>query len=105
MGARERKSECDGLKWKEGSKGSCDVASSSRAKVVRKARMYVRTGMVEGSEKALSAKQDKTSNILEKLRHRAEQIGYGSLICEIQVHEGQIRQVDITTVKERMRAD
>jgi hypothetical protein len=67
--------------------------------------MYVGTRTVEGSGKAVSAKQDKTGNILEKLRHRAEQIGYGSLICEIQVHDGQIRQVDITTVKERMRAD
>ena len=44
-------------------------------------------------------------DILEKLKKRAEQIGYGSLICEMQVHQGRIRQVDITMVKERMRAD
>ncbi len=44
-------------------------------------------------------------NIWEKLKRRAEQVGYGSLICEMQVHQGQIRQVDITTIKERMRAD
>jgi hypothetical protein len=49
------------------------------------------------------AKTDK--DILEKLKKRAEQIGYGSLICEIQVHQGKVRQVDITMVKERMRAD
>ena len=44
-------------------------------------------------------------NIWEKLKHRAVQVGYGSLFCEIQVHNGQIKQVDITTVKERVRAD
>lgn len=67
--------------------------------------MYVRAGTVEGREKAVITQEDKSSNILEKLRRRAEQIGYGCLVCEIQVHRGQIRQVDITTVKERMRAD
>jgi hypothetical protein len=67
--------------------------------------MYVRTRTVESADKGLLASHDKSSNILEKLRRRAEQIGYGCLICEIQVHEGQIKQVDITTVKERMRAD
>ena len=57
-------------------------------------------------EKTVSANQDKyTNGVLEKLKQRAEQVGYGSLICEIQVHQGKIRQVDITMVKERMRAD
>ncbi len=67
--------------------------------------MYIKARTVGNSEKAFLTNQDKTGNILEKLRRRAEQVGYGSLVCEIQVHEGQIRQVDITTVRERMRAD
>ena len=53
----------------------------------------------------LSDPNKSADNIWEKLKLRAEQVGYGTLICEIQVHQGQIRQVDITTVKERMRAD
>ena len=67
--------------------------------------MYVRTRMAENREKPFLTDRAKPSNILEKLKRRAEQIGYGSLICEIEVHDGQIRQVDITTVKERLRAD
>jgi len=43
--------------------------------------------------------------IWEKLERRAAQIDYGSLVCELQVHEGQVRQIDITVVKERIRAD
>jgi hypothetical protein len=59
------------------------------------------------SENPISTKKTKSNDkgILEKLKNRAEQVGYGSLICEIQVHQGKIRQVDITMVKERMRAD
>ena len=58
------------------------------------------------SDKSVLPNQNKSvNNIWEKLKRRAEQVGYGTLICEIQVHQGQIRQVDITTVKERMRAD
>lgn len=67
--------------------------------------MYVRARTAENSDTALLTDQDKSSNLLEKLRRRAEQVGYGCLVCEIQVHQGQIKQVDITTVKERMRAD
>ncbi len=60
----------------------------------------------ENPEKTfLPSQNNSVDNIWEKLKRRAEQMGYGSLICEIQVHQGQIRQVDITTVKERMRAD
>jgi hypothetical protein len=60
----------------------------------------------QDSEKSILPSWTKPTNqIWGKLKHRAEQVGYGSLICEIQVHEGQIRQVDITMVKERMRAD
>ena len=58
------------------------------------------------SKKSNLSNQNKSvDNIWEKLKRRAEQIDYGSLVCEIQVHEGQIRQVDITIVKERVRAD
>jgi hypothetical protein len=67
--------------------------------------MYIKARTVGESQKAFSKNQDRTGSILEKLRRRAEQVGYGSLVCEIQVHDGQIRQVDITTVTERMRAD
>ena len=68
-------------------------------------RMYVKARMAEGCEQALLTNHDKSSTILEKLRHRAEQVGFGCLVCEIQVHQGQIKQVDITAIKERMRAD
>ncbi len=62
--------------------------------------------MLKDSRKSVLARQDTSADgIWEKLKHRAEQIDYGSIICEIQVHGGKIRQVDITTVKERMRAD
>jgi hypothetical protein len=60
----------------------------------------------QNPEKSALQKQNQSvDNIWEKLKRRAEQVGYGSLICEMQVHQGQIRQVDITTIKERMRAD
>ncbi len=67
--------------------------------------MHIKTRLVENPERALSTNRDKSLRLLDKLRYRAEQIGYGSLICEIQVHEGRIKQVDVTTVKERIRAD
>ncbi len=44
-------------------------------------------------------------DILEKLKQRAEKIGYGSLICELKVHQGRISQVEITAITEKMRAD
>jgi hypothetical protein len=60
----------------------------------------------QNPENSILLSQNKSiDNIWEKLKRRAEQVGYGTLICEIQVHQGQIRQVDITTVKERVRAD
>jgi hypothetical protein len=60
----------------------------------------------QNSEKTTLSDPNKSAdNIWEKLKLRAEQVGYGTLICEVQVHQGQIRQIDITTVKERMRAD
>ena len=67
--------------------------------------MYVKARIAENSEKPFLANEEKSRTILEKLRHRAEQVGYGCLVCEIQVHQGQIKQVDITAIKERMRAD
>lgn len=48
---------------------------------------------------------DEADIIWRKLKDRAEQISYGTLVCEMQVHQGRIRQVDITLIKERMRAD
>ena len=44
-------------------------------------------------------------NIWEKLKCRAEKLEYGSLVCEVYVHGGEIRQIDVTVVKERLRAD
>ena len=66
--------------------------------------MYTKARTLE-REDGVVAKQDRTGRILEKLRQRAEQIGYGCLVCEVQIHDGQIRQVDVTTAKERMRGD
>ena len=48
---------------------------------------------------------DEADIIWRKLKERAEQVSYGTLVCEMQVHQGRIRQVDVTVVKERMRAD
>lgn len=60
----------------------------------------------QSPENTILLNQNKSvDNIWEKLKRRAEQVGYGTILCEIQVHQGQIRQVDITTVKERVRAD
>lgn len=60
----------------------------------------------QDSVKSILTTQNKSvDNIWEKLKRRAEQIEYGSILCEIQVHAGKIKQVDITTIKERMRAD
>lgn len=61
---------------------------------------------IRNSQKSILPSQNRSvDNIWEKLKHRAEQVGYGSLVCEIHVHQGEIRQVDITTIKERVRAD
>ncbi len=43
--------------------------------------------------------------ILEKLKDRVKQVGYGSLVCELQIHQGQISQIEITSIKARMRID
>ena len=60
--------------------------------------------MAESCKKYALPRREKSSDgIWEKLKHRAEQVDYGSIICEMQVHEGKIRQVDITSVKERIR--
>ena len=53
----------------------------------------------------VTRQENRTKQILDKLRERAEQIGYGTVVCELQVHQGKIKQVEITTIKERMRAD
>ncbi len=52
-----------------------------------------------------SSRDNHRTGILEKLRQRAAEIGYGSLICELQIHQGQIKQVEITGIKEKLRAD
>jgi hypothetical protein len=48
---------------------------------------------------------DEADIIWRKLKDRAEQVSFGTLVCEMQVHQGHIRQVEITLIKERMRAD
>ncbi len=52
-----------------------------------------------------SLRDNHKTDILEKLRQRAAAIGYGSLTCELQIHQGQIKQVEITGIKEKLRAD
>ena len=62
--------------------------------------------MNQDSENNILPNQTKPANkIWDKLKHRAEKVGYGSMICEMQVHEGKIKQIDITMVKERVRID
>ena len=43
--------------------------------------------------------------ILEKLKDRVKRIGYGSLVCELQIHQGQISQIEVTAIREKMRID
>ena len=68
-----------------------------------RSRAHRTCAAIEFSEKAASTNIH--DNIWEKLKCRAQQLGYGSLTCDVQVHGGQIRQIEITVVKEKLRAD
>ena len=57
------------------------------------------------SEKSMPNHVEPVDRIWEKLKHRSEQIDYGTLCCEIMVHGGIIKQIDIIRTKERFRAD
>ena len=61
---------------------------------------------VHHSKQSILPNHDKSvDNIWEKLKRRAGQLDYGSLLCEVQVHKGQIRQIEVTVIKEKIRAD
>lgn len=45
------------------------------------------------------------NTIWQRLQEKATEIGYGSFTCEMQIHDGIIKQVDITETKERFRID
>jgi hypothetical protein len=68
-------------------------------------RSSTSAGIKFSTQSVLQKQFEPVDTIWEKLKCRAEQLDYGSLSCELQVHGGQIRQVDITVVKERFRAD
>lgn len=57
------------------------------------------------SEKTLTNGQDSSYILWQRLQAKAAEIKYGSFICEMQVHDGIIKQVDITETKERFRID
>jgi len=48
---------------------------------------------------------DNIDVIWAKLKEEAERLGYGSLHCSFQVHQGRIVQADVDTVIKRFRAD
>ncbi len=52
-----------------------------------------------------SLRDNHRADILEKLKQRVAEIGYGSLICEVQIHQGQIKQIEISAIKEKLRTD
>ncbi len=52
---------------------------------------------------AVACQVNREDKILIKLKERVKEIGFGSLVCELQVHQGQISQIEITAIKERMR--
>ena len=48
---------------------------------------------------------DNVDIIWVKLKEEAERLGYGSLHCSFQVHQGRIVQADVDTIVKRFRAD
>lgn len=49
--------------------------------------------------------ETREDKILQKLKDRVKQIGFGSLVCELQIHQGKISQIEITGIREKMRVD
>jgi len=47
----------------------------------------------------LDEKIDKQEKILEELKRRAEEIKYGSVICEFKIHEGKIMAGEVIEQK------
>jgi hypothetical protein len=44
-------------------------------------------------------------SIWQKVEAKAEKLGYGVICCEITVHDGKVKQLEITGVRERYRVD
>jgi len=58
----------------------------------------------ENSKNILTADHP-SAILLNRLVLRCEEIGYGELTCELKIHDGEIKQIDIVQTKERLRID
>lgn len=56
-------------------------------------------------QRVLCSKNKRTDEVLEKLETRAEKVGFGSIVCELKIHHGEISQIDITSIREKVRGD
>lgn len=64
--------------------------------------------MTNNQEKKDLTDHDKSGNvdmIWQHLKDKAAAIRFGVIDCQLTVHDGQIRQLDITQTKERFRVD
>jgi hypothetical protein len=74
---------------------------------------YISNGISHGWQKILRILKKKVLtngdegkySLWLKLEAKAEQLQFGVICCEMQVHEGKIKQLDITDTRERFRAD
>jgi hypothetical protein len=58
--------------------------------------------MKKTPEKALNGKPE-TGTVMDRLLARVADLGYGEIQCRLKVHDGQISQIDIEAVTERLR--
>ena len=53
--------------------------------------------------KDLTDEQSREDKLLEKLKERCRKIEFGSLTLQVEIHEGIIRQMEISNEKIRIR--
>ena len=54
-------------------------------------------------QKPLNGKS-RQDTLVDRLLARAGELGYLELVCRIKVHDGQVSQIDIEGITERLRA-
>ena len=57
------------------------------------------------AENVLTTADAKADNIWKKIKEKAEVLRYGSFVCSLTVHDGEIRQAEMSNLVERIRAD
>jgi len=64
--------------------------------------------MMNNSEKKDLTDHKESGNvdmIWQRLKEKATEIKYGSFTCEMHVHDGTIKQVDVTEIKAKFRIE